>query len=75
MPIFDWRCVECGHIWEETVKIDKIPDKCPDEDKHKPIIIPEDEELQAEHEPYRIKKLPALFANFKSNWSKWRTLS
>ncbi|MHA2063307.1 MAG: hypothetical protein ACXABY_02880 [Candidatus Thorarchaeota archaeon] len=76
MPIFDWKCQVCGYVWEEIVNMDKAPIRCP---KDVPKGQAEDE-LEAKHtalgeHAYSIKKLPALFGKFKTNWSKWRALS
>lgn len=29
MPVFDWKCSVCEHQWEELVKMDEEPERCP----------------------------------------------
>lgn len=61
MPFFDWECSACKHVWEELVKMDGVPEKCPEQDKDK------------HKKKYEIKKLPSRFGTHVS-WSQWRAL-
>jgi hypothetical protein len=74
MPIFDWECQICGHVWEERVKMDEEPSHCP-----KDVANAEDgDEQNLKHAAWsgekQIKKLPSLFGKHVS-WSKWRALN
>lgn len=34
MPIFDHKCLDCGHVFEAIVKLDEEPEECPECEGH-----------------------------------------